>query len=389
MDVRIQRFQSIDDQSLTIEGFTVLTGPTDTGKSSVMRAIEGAFHNFSGDFFVREGCQYCRVDVACDELELTWKKGRGSRNDYVIDGKDYKKVGRGVPDVVEDHGFYDIDLNRKTLSPQFGDQFRPIFLISDDVSGSEAAELISDIGRLNQMQEALRAAESDRRAYRQKIQVRQEDLQTLESSLEGFQSWEQRDRRQWEDLQSKYEALQSQRQTYHSFRDMTDRYRQYQAEMDILEPLEDDEGVSSLQSCRERWDGLRALTSQGQSYRRVEHLLGALGGVEETTVQDLDLERRWDQLESLNDLSRTWSRLTRHVGHGRQLDEEQIPSWGGEHVDLLEDMLAFQDLRRSCDQLESQIESIDEDIDRMHKQIHALLEDAGVCPVCRREVDAP
>lgn len=80
---------------------TVLTGPTDAGKSSVLRAIKWVCTNRPG------GNSFARLESGGDvsvRLKVdgtTLRRSRdGGRNLYVLGGEEYRAFGTGVPDPV-------------------------------------------------------------------------------------------------------------------------------------------------------------------------------------------------------------------------------------------------------------------------------------------------
>jgi len=173
MKVQIKNFQSLEDVSFTVQGFTVLIGRSNLGKSATIRAIEGALFNSPVDAYVREGTQTLQVQLQSPEFDILWRKG-GGHNDYIVDGVSYENVGRDVPDVIKKKGFRDLELNRNSLRIQISDQFHPLFLL--DCSGADAAQAISDVDRIYEIQNAQEAVEKDRRQMRSEIKVREKDL---------------------------------------------------------------------------------------------------------------------------------------------------------------------------------------------------------------------
>jgi len=184
LTVRVQNFQSVKDTKLEIKGLTVVTGTNNTGKSAVFRAIRGAFTNTPGDDFVRHGEKNCQVDITFDDGQtLRWTKGKD--NDYVINGKEFPKVGAGVPPEVSVFGVQPITAGKKELYPQIASQITGVsFLLHE--SGSVIAEAVADVKRVNQLSRALSASEKDKRSTRSSLKVRRGDAKTLAEKREGF-----------------------------------------------------------------------------------------------------------------------------------------------------------------------------------------------------------
>lgn len=175
--VRIQNFQSIEDAELEIDGFTVITGPNNSGKSAVMRAVRGVFTNAPAGPLVRHGAKHLSVGIAFpDGNTVLWEKG-GKLNRYTLNGKELNGVGRGVPPEVAALGVSEIKAASDRVWPQIAEQFTgSLFLVNRP--GSVIAEALSDVDRVGTLTEALRLSESDRRSGASELKVRRKDLQT-------------------------------------------------------------------------------------------------------------------------------------------------------------------------------------------------------------------
>ena len=184
--VRVRNFQSIEDAELVIDGLTVLTGTNNAGKSAFFRAVRGVFTNARGSSFVRHGAKHCTVDLRFEDgRTLTWKKGSDGTNGYVIDGKDFPKVGSGVPPEVREFGVVPVPVGSTDLWPQIAPQITGVsFLLHEN--GSVIAEAVADVERVNQLSRALKACESDRRSARSDLKVRRKDRTVFNERREKF-----------------------------------------------------------------------------------------------------------------------------------------------------------------------------------------------------------
>lgn len=183
--VRVQNFQSIKNASVDIDGFTVVTGPNNSGKSALMRAIRGVFTNAPGGALVRHGAPHLSVGLEFDDgSSVLWEKG-GKINRYTVNGKTLNSVGRGVPPEVEALGIREIRAASERLWPQIAEQFTgSLFLVGRP--GSVVAEALSDVDRVGALTEALRLSESDRRSASTELKLRHKDLKTQREEVEVF-----------------------------------------------------------------------------------------------------------------------------------------------------------------------------------------------------------
>lgn len=79
---------------------TTLLGKTDSGKSSIIRAIRWlATNKPSGDAFIRDGQEQAKAALVVDGQTVTRVRGK-DRNTYSLNGEPLKAFGQDVPDEV-------------------------------------------------------------------------------------------------------------------------------------------------------------------------------------------------------------------------------------------------------------------------------------------------
>lgn len=200
IEVEVQNFQSVERVSLTIDGFTAIAGRSNIGKSSIVRAIQAALTGAAGTDFVRHGpscerrlkgnkkckCQ-TTVHIKMPELELVWEKG-DAKNQYTVvqDGekKVYTAVDRGTPDFLLPD-FKSVKIGSSNELIQVSEQFSPIFLL--DQSGPAIADVLSDVARLDSINDALRLAGKERKEANATRKVREKDIADLNDALEAYE----------------------------------------------------------------------------------------------------------------------------------------------------------------------------------------------------------
>lgn len=184
--VRVRNFQSIEDATVVIDGFVVITGPNNSGKTAFMRAVRGVFTNAPAGPLVRRGATHLTVDIDMgDGNAVRWEKG-DKINQYHLNGKKLENVGRGCPPEVLALGVQPIRAGSDLLWPQMAEQFRVLFLIGSP--GSAMAEAVADVERVGKLTSALKLAESDRRTSTSKLSVRKSDETTLVTQLAEFET---------------------------------------------------------------------------------------------------------------------------------------------------------------------------------------------------------
>lgn len=200
IEVEVENFQSIERASFKIDGFTVLVGRSNIGKSALVRAIRNALTGAAGTDFVRHGpscerrlkdnkrckCQ-TRVRIATPQLELVWEKGDAvNRYTVVRPGEApvlYDKVDRGTPEFLRP-GFSPIKVGDDQVLLQVSEQFDPIFLLN--MSGPTVAEVLSDVARLDDINKATSLVSKDRKEAMSTRSVREKDVVELAKSLTSY-----------------------------------------------------------------------------------------------------------------------------------------------------------------------------------------------------------
>jgi hypothetical protein len=101
--LHIKNFQCHTDLVVDFaEGVTTIVGPSDRGKSAVMRALRWVCTNTpNGDNFITWGAELCTVTLYVDGHVVTRARGKGV-NTYEVDGKVLKGFGTTVPKEVTD-----------------------------------------------------------------------------------------------------------------------------------------------------------------------------------------------------------------------------------------------------------------------------------------------
>lgn len=94
----IEDFQAHRKLSIKLDpAITTIVGPSDSGKSAVIRALIWlATNRPSGDSFIREGTKQTRVHLDVDGHVVTRCRG-GSENTYTLDDEELKAFGNDVP----------------------------------------------------------------------------------------------------------------------------------------------------------------------------------------------------------------------------------------------------------------------------------------------------
>ena len=104
--MQLRNFQGHEDLRVVFdERITTFVGPSDTGKSSILRALKwGMTNRPSGSAFVRHDDDKLTASVSLwlDEHRLSRRKGKGSVNELVVDGVKLEAFGSELPEPVQE-----------------------------------------------------------------------------------------------------------------------------------------------------------------------------------------------------------------------------------------------------------------------------------------------
>ncbi|MGM0501484.1 MAG: AAA family ATPase [Bacillota bacterium] len=193
--VEIKNFQS--HQQTTIEfaqGFNVITGPSDEGKSAIVRALNWVFYNEpAGTDYIRVGASRCEVKVTFNTgyQIIRSRTPSNSRNRYELitpEGKKsvFEKVGRDVPqEIINVHGMPKIEFDQDfKMNLNFDHQLGGPFLLKN--SQANSAKVIGGLLDVHLVDSAIRETANDLATQKRQEQQLEEDKLEIENKLQEF-----------------------------------------------------------------------------------------------------------------------------------------------------------------------------------------------------------
>ena len=204
--IAIRNFQSIRKLDIDLSGFTVIVGPSSSGKSAFMRALKALISNSWERDNVSVGATSTAIQARTERGTVKLERAGRANDRYVLDVdgaiKEYTKLGGSVPEAVT--AFLGIDPIKNDQSTNFAGQHDRPYLLTDS-GGSVAAKLgaLTNVGLL---------FDASREANRRKLEtsklsrLREADLTALSANLSDFQGLPDRLRR-LADLEAKMSKL--------------------------------------------------------------------------------------------------------------------------------------------------------------------------------------
>jgi hypothetical protein len=183
--ITLENFQSHIKTNITPAEngqLTTIVGPSDTGKTSILRALRWVFYNSpSGTDFIRAGATYAKVIVeyASGDVVTRWRS-TGGINRYIVNEAVYEGFGNSVPlEVKEVTGVNPVVIGDIELCLNFAEQLDGPFL-GKSVSAPARAKVLGKLAGTEEIDLAGKRLGTD--LYRQG-----QDEKRLKAELEGLQ----------------------------------------------------------------------------------------------------------------------------------------------------------------------------------------------------------
>lgn len=261
--VKIKGYQAIEDLEFEVCGFTCITGRTNIGKSSIVRAISGAILNAPTVGKVRRTQKYATVEIESEGWGFKWEKGE-SVSRYWLPNEDKPKtaLGQGQTEHTMAMGFRSVRVGQDNIHPWYASQHEPIFLL--DQSGPSVTEFISEVSRLKVLQDAIG------------INVRAKESLLREAKAEDQKAEEARS------LLAPFQALDSLAGVPESLEAQLESIEEYQARVELGERLEADlESVQKSLAKLKSIEGLEVKRGPDSDVSSLATAAGMLAGLEE------------------------------------------------------------------------------------------------------------
>jgi exonuclease SbcC len=278
--IQIENFQS--HIKATIEPappgqLTVITGPSDSGKTAVLRAGRWLFVNEpQGDDFIRVGATFARVTAEYESVDegggnsgenggvVVRHRTAGGTNRYIVNGEKLEGFGRGgVPlEVKEITGVRPVKIGDLEFNLNIAEQLSGPFLGSS-VSAPARAKVLGKLAGTEEIDYANRLLGTD-------LHRRNQDEKRLESELKGL-----------EEKVKEYDWLPEAKAKIEVLERLAERIKKVQGRRDKLATLGEsirhvNENIVENQAILYRWRGLaqaeEALT-EATEYRHTRETL--------------------------------------------------------------------------------------------------------------------
>ena len=185
--VQIKDYQIIKKASLEfIPGLNVIVGPSNNGKSSILKAIKSLLYTVPGTTSIRFGASSYTVGISYNGHTVLLQKG-SKEAVYMVDGEKYTKFGTTTPEpVINSTNIKELTLNGNKEHLNFWEQMEYPFLL--DRSPVELFRFIVDSGDDDQITKALKTMVTDRQQISRDIDQMQGSINTVDTEIEDYKA---------------------------------------------------------------------------------------------------------------------------------------------------------------------------------------------------------
>ncbi len=174
-----QDFQCWKDFRMTLDGLTVIVGPSNNGKSALKRSIKGALRNTISQANVRKGAERARIEITLDGHTIVAERPAKGSVTYQVDGADYQKLDGKVPEPIVELGTGILTIGKEKMDPVFADQFGEQFMLQ-----MGETQLNTVLGAFSSTEKL----EFGKRAANVKIGEKNAEAKLLAKELQGAES---------------------------------------------------------------------------------------------------------------------------------------------------------------------------------------------------------
>ena len=152
------------------DGFNLICGPSNSGKSSLIRSLKLVCYGDWDPESLRKGAKTCTVELTTDKGRVRVTRG-GSTNEWEVEPlgepiKKFSKPGKGIVDeAAAIVGLKTVKMGTQEVRPNVMDQLEGHFLMAElegeKTSGSTRAQVVDEISGLAGMEDIIREVNLD------------------------------------------------------------------------------------------------------------------------------------------------------------------------------------------------------------------------------------
>lgn len=187
--IKVINFQSLHDVELELGKFTVIVGPSSSGKSALIRAMRAATSNALHSDYITRGAKKSAVSMKTEDATITIEREQGGSSVYKIaksgsEESRYSKLNRQVPaEVTSALGI--VPSTQEVASINFAGQFDSPYLLTE--SASTVARVLGELTNVSTIFAAVKEASKRVKNASTLLNLRKKDRDSVVLDLAGYQ----------------------------------------------------------------------------------------------------------------------------------------------------------------------------------------------------------
>lgn len=360
--IKIQNYQSHIDNIIEFDpGLTIITGPSDSGKSAILRALKKVIRDTpaGNDFINNKSDNNCIITLNIDDNIITRhvskdKNNKTIINRYQVGGQTFDSFGRDIPlEVTNILNMPEVDLGDFKMDLHFYDQFDAPFLVDD--KDSVKSKVLGSVSGLNVIDEAIKKVNKDSRQVNNDLKTIEKDVNQIQTDLLSLPNID--------------ELLENAKYFENSLISLEDK-------------------TTKLEKLNTLYDQLTTIAQKGKILNTELQTLPNLDNIDFNEVKQ--------KINTLNILSQFDLKLTRITTQITILENDSILTFEPPEFELTKKKIkVLKQLKESSDTLEKlgqtesileyQITKLSEDVVIAQKTWEDTLVELGICPTCKQE----
>ncbi len=183
----IRNFQSLRKVDLELGQFTVIVGPSSSGKSALIRACKALASNVRGSGVITRGQKVAAITATTEQAKVTLSRSE-TASGYNLrlpdDDIAFTKLAGSVPEAIT-KALRIEPVPASGSSVNFASQFDRPYLLDD--TGATVARTLGDLTNVSTIFAAVRSANQVRATASRTLKTRKGDLAEVKTSLLAFQ----------------------------------------------------------------------------------------------------------------------------------------------------------------------------------------------------------
>lgn len=391
--IEIQNFQRHKKTELDLsEGLNIISGSSDQGKSSILRALQWCFLNEPRGFDFKRNGSRGAVIVKTTFTDGTWveRLRDSTTNQYTLfDGNKetvLKALGSGVPVEV-------LNLTRIT-NQNIQSQFSNFYLLNES-AGQVASQLNEKVG-LNIIDTSLSKVNSIIKKDKKDIEYKDEDYKDKKERLKEYETLGILDSR-IQNIESRFEALSSLVAALDSI-NLVDRIETIEYKINIL-PVLDKSIIEKTKTLVAEYEQVLTFLQLNNIVERTEFITSQLYSISEMNYSYDDTDVLKEKINKVGELNNMCTDIIRLLSEHDRINDafnetedflsckgiyDRVKSSIDDYVEVENDAMWLERMIEKDRELTKGAERIFEVLNRHKKEYEEVKEEVGVCPVCQK-----